>query len=139
MDEAYFRREIEPLLAQPHVEFVGEIEEAQKPAFLGDAQALLFPIDWPEPFGLVMIEAMSCGTPCIAWNHGSVPEVIDQGVTGFIVDSIDGAVDAVRRIGMLDRRAVRARFEQRFSVERMARDYLELYRRVRAKDDRVAA
>jgi glycosyltransferase involved in cell wall biosynthesis len=139
-DEVYFRTHIEPLLAQSHVEFIGEIAEDQKSDFLGNAQALLFPIDWPEPFGLVMIEAMSCGTPCIAWRAGSVPEVVDQGVTGFIVDSIDGAVDAVRRVSMLDRAAVRARFEQRFSAERMAKDYLALYARLAdQKQDREAA
>jgi glycosyltransferase involved in cell wall biosynthesis len=126
-DRDYFRKRIEPLLSQPHVEYIGEISEAQKPEFLGNARALLFPIDWPEPFGLVMIEAMSCGTPCIAWRTGSVPEVVDDGVTGWIVDSIAAAVDAVRRLSLLDRHLVRARFEQRFSVERMARNYLEIY------------
>lgn len=129
-DEAYFRNRIEPLLAQPHVEYVGEISEHAKAQFLGNAQAVLFPIDWPEPFGLVVIEAMSCGTPVIAWAAGSVPEVIDHGVTGWIVDSIDAAVDAVHRVPLLDRNAVRARFEQRFSVERMARDYLKLYQKI---------
>jgi glycosyltransferase involved in cell wall biosynthesis len=139
-DGAYFRNHIEPLLSQSHVEFIGEIDETQKSDFLGNAQALLFPIDWPEPFGLVMIEAMSCGTPCIAWRAGSVPEVIDHGVTGFIVDSIDAAVDAVRRVSMLDRAAVRARFEQRFSAERMTKDYLALYARLLSQQrDREAA
>src|SRR5690606_25804348 len=103
VDEAYFRERIAPLLTEPHVEFVGEIDEAGKAEFLGNARALLFPIDWPEPFGLVLIEAMSCGTPCIAWRAGSVPEVVDHGVTGFVVDSIEAAVDAVRRASMLDR------------------------------------
>jgi len=88
---------------------------------------LLFPIDWPEPFGLVMIEAMSCGTPCIAWRAGSVPEVVDDGISGWIVDSVDAAVEAVQRLPLLDRHQVRARFEQRFSAERMARDYLNIY------------
>jgi glycosyltransferase involved in cell wall biosynthesis len=129
-DETYFRTQIEPLLSQPHVEFIGEIDEERKQEFLGNALALLFPIDWPEPFGLVMIEAMSCGTPCIAWRAGSVPEVIDHGISGFIVDSIDDAVHAVRRAGMLNRAAVRARFEQRFSAERMARDYVQIYARL---------
>jgi glycosyltransferase involved in cell wall biosynthesis len=139
-DEAYFRTHIEPLLSQSHVEFIGEIDEIQKSDFLGNAQALLFPIDWPEPFGLVMIEAMSCGTPCIAWRAGSVPEVVEHGVTGFIVDSIDGAVDAVQRVSMLDRAAVRARFEQRFSAERMTKDYLALYERLLGQQrDREAA
>jgi glycosyltransferase involved in cell wall biosynthesis len=137
-DQEYFRQ-IEPLLSQPHVEFIGEIGEERKSQFLGNAQALLFPIDWPEPFGLVLIEAMSCGTPCIAWRAGSVPEVVDHGVTGFVVDSLDAAVDAVRRISMLDRHAVRARFEQRFSAQRMARDYLDVYAGIAANPDRVAA
>jgi glycosyltransferase involved in cell wall biosynthesis len=118
------------LLAQPGVEYVGEIGESDKCEFLGQARALLFPIDWPEPFGLVMIEAMSCGTPCVAWRAGSVPEIISEGENGFIVDSIEGAVEAVRRVGDLDRARIRASFEQRFSVERMTRDYLDIYRRL---------
>lgn len=126
-DRDYFRAEIEPLLSHPHVEYVGEISEDQKAEFLGNADALLFPIDWPEPFGLAMIEAMSCGTPCIAWRAGSVPEVVDEGVSGWIVDSIDAAVEAVQRLPLLDRHKVRARFEQRFSAERMARNYLHIY------------
>ncbi len=126
-DRDYFRAEIEPLFSQPHVEYVGEISEDQKAEFLGNADALLFPIDWPEPFGLAMIEAMSCGTPCIAWRAGSVPEVVDEGVSGWIVDSIDAAVEAVQRLPLLDRHEVRARFEQRFSAERMARNYLHIY------------
>jgi glycosyltransferase involved in cell wall biosynthesis len=129
-DQAYFRRHIKPLLCQPHVEFIGEISEHAKPEFLGNAQALLFPIDWPEPFGLVVIEAMSCGTPVIAWRAGSVPEIVDHGVTGWMVDSIESAVEAVRRVPLLDRQIVRARFEQRFSAERMARDYLKLYQKI---------
>jgi glycosyltransferase involved in cell wall biosynthesis len=129
-DARYFRESIEPLLSQPHVEFVGEIGEGEKGDFLGQAQALLFPIDWPEPFGLVMIEAMSCGTPCVAWRAGSVPEIISEGSNGFIVDSIDGAVAAVHRAMRLDRRVVRANFHQRFSAERMTRDYLDVYRNV---------
>jgi len=126
-DQEYFRTRIEPLLSQRHVEFVGEISEGQKAEFLGNALALLFPIDWPEPFGLVLIEAMSCGTPCIAWRAGSVPEVVEPGVTGWIVDSIAVAVEAVKRVRLLDRQLVRQRFEQRFSVERMADDYLRIY------------
>jgi len=129
-DRKYFHESIEPLLTQPHVEFVGEIGEREKRDFLGQASVLLFPIDWPEPFGLVMIEAMSCGTPCVAWCAGSVPEIINEGVNGFIVDSIDGAVAAVHRARSLDRHAIRAEFQQRFSVERMTRDYLTIYRRV---------
>ena len=109
---------------------IGEIGDGEKTAFLGNARALLFPIDWPEPFGLVMIEAMACGTPVIAWRRGSVPEVIDNGVTGFIVDSIDEAVAAVGRVNQLDRHAVRAAFDQRFTAEVMARNYLRLYRRL---------
>ncbi len=126
-DEAYFETTIAPLLEHAHVEFVGEIGEDRKGEFLGNAKALLFPIDWPEPFGLVMIEAMCCGTPVIAWRCGSVPEVVDVGVTGFIVDSIDGAVGALRRIDAVKRAGVRRRFEQRFSAERMARDYIAIY------------
>jgi glycosyltransferase involved in cell wall biosynthesis len=139
-DRAYFERVIEPLLDGPGVEFVGEIGERDKCDFLGNARALLFPIDWPEPFGLVMIEAMSCGTPCIGWRAGSVPEIIDEGVTGFIVDDLDAAVEAALRSDQLDRAAVRRRFEQRFTAERMARDYLQIYRRlVTRAADSVAA
>ena len=127
-DRAYFEHVIEPMLTQPGLEFIGEINEAQKPRFLGHASALLFPIDWPEPFGLVMIEAMACGTPVIAWRHGSVAEIIEDGVTGFVVGSDDEAVAAVARIPALDRKTVRLAFEQRFSANVMARKYLELYR-----------
>jgi len=129
-DQNYFEQQIRPLLNDPLVEYVGEIGEAEKSEFLGNARALLFPIDWPEPFGLVAIEAMACGTPVIAFSHGSVPEVIDDGVTGFIVESIEGAVEAIDRLDRLDRAAIRRRFEERFSVERMAQEYLEIYRRV---------
>jgi glycosyltransferase involved in cell wall biosynthesis len=139
-DRGYFRAHIEPLLSQRHVEFVGEISEAQKPEFLGNASALLFPIDWPEPFGLVLIEAMSCGTPCIAWRAGSVPEVVDHGVTGWIVDSVADAVEAVKHVHSLDRRLVRQRFEQRFSAERMAKQYLTIYQELASGGvDRAAA
>ena len=127
-DEAYFRSEIVPLVATPGVEFVGELTEAQKPAFLGNATALIFPIDWPEPFGLAMIEAMSCGTPVIAWPHGAVPEVVEDARTGFVVDSVEAAVAALERAPRLDRLAVRERFEERFSAARMAQDYLSVYR-----------
>ena len=127
-DERYFRERIAPLLDTPLVEFAGEVDEAKKPAFLGNATALLFPIDWPEPFGLAMIEAMACGTPVIAWPHGAVPEIVDHGVTGFVVNSVDEAVAAARHIGRLSRAEVRGRCEQRFSAARMARDYLALYR-----------
>jgi glycosyltransferase involved in cell wall biosynthesis len=128
-DQAYWEDVIAPMLPRyRNVEFVGEINEQQKAELLGNARALLFPIDWPEPFGLVMIEAMACGTPVIAFRSGSVPEVIDHGVTGFIVDDIDAAVEAVRRAGELDRAGVRAVFEKRFTAERMAHDYLAIYR-----------
>jgi glycosyltransferase involved in cell wall biosynthesis len=127
-DQGYWRESVEPLLQDPLIEFVGEVDEAGKPAFLGNARALLFPIDWPEPFGLAMIEAMSCGTPVIAWPHGSVPEVVEPGVTGFIVDSIERAVAAVHDLGSINRGAVRRRFDERFSAARMTRDYLNVYR-----------
>lgn len=130
VDRAYFHDEIEPLLDDPSVEFVGEINDAQKSEFLGGAVALLFPIDWPEPFGLVMIEAMACGTPVIAWNCGSVPEVLDPGLTGVIVGSVDEAAQAVNVVARYDRGRIRARFEQRYSAAAMARRYVELYWRV---------
>jgi len=127
-DRPYFDAEIAPLLRRsPHVELVGEICDGEKGPFLGEALALLFPIDWPEPFGLVMTEAMACGTPTIAWPSGAVPEVIDEGLTGFVVDSIEGAVAAVERARAFDRRACRAAFEARFSAERMAADYLDVF------------
>jgi glycosyltransferase involved in cell wall biosynthesis len=128
VDEAYFRETIAPLLSDPGVEFIGEIDERSKAEFLGEALALLFPIDWPEPFGLVMIEAMACGTPVLAFRRGSVSEIIDQGVTGAIVDTVDEAVRVLPRVIALDRHAVRRRFEQRFSSARMAADYVALYR-----------
>jgi glycosyltransferase involved in cell wall biosynthesis len=127
VDEVYFREKIAPLLSDPGVEFIGEISERSKTKFLGEALALLFPIDWPEPFGLVMIEAMACGTPVLAFRHGSVSEIVDQGVTGAIVDTMDEAVRMLPRVIALDRRAVRRRFEHRFSSARMATDYMALY------------
>ncbi|HJV25650.1 MAG TPA: glycosyltransferase family 4 protein [Aromatoleum sp.] len=127
-DLAYFEQEIEPLLAQPHVEFIGEIGDADKAAFLGGAMALLFLIDWEEPFGLAMIESLACGTPVIAWRHGSVPEVIENGVDGFVVDSLEEAVAAVEAIASIDRAACRQAFERRFTAEAMARNYLRIYR-----------
>ena len=127
-DEEYFEARIVPLLSQPGMEFVGEVSEELKPSFLGNATALLFPIDWPEPFGLAMIEAMSCGTPVIAWPHGAVPEVIDHGVTGFIVDSLEESMTAMEAVARLDRLRVRERYEERFSAARMAQDYLGVYR-----------
>ncbi len=127
-DKAYYDAEIKPLIRDnPFVEFIGEINDAQKPAFLSGAHALLFPIDWPEPFGLVMIEAMACGTPVIAYRSGSVPEVIDEGISGFIVDDEDAAVAAIRRIGELDRAKVRATFDRRWTARRMAEDYISTY------------
>ncbi len=128
-DRVYFREVIEPLLDNPLIEFVGEISDSQKASFLGNALALLFPIDWPEPFGLVMIEAMASGTPVIAWPSGSVPEIIDEGVTGLIVHSVDEGVAAVKKAASLDRRGIREVFEKRFSADVMARKYLNLYRR----------
>ena len=116
--------------AHPDVEFIGEIGESDKAGFLGGAAALLFPIDWPEPFGLVMIEAMACGTPVIAFRRGSVPEIVEEGVSGFMVDTIEEAVTAVGRIASLDRAKVRAQFERRFTAERMARGYLDIYRKL---------
>jgi glycosyltransferase involved in cell wall biosynthesis len=128
VDEAYFREKIVPLLNQPGVEFIGEIDERAKSEFLGDARALLFPIDWPEPFGLSMIEAMACGTPVLAFGCGSVPEIVDHGVTGLIVGAMDEAIRMLPQVLALDRRAVRQRFDQRFSAARMARDYVHVYR-----------
>ena len=126
-DRDYFDEVVAPLLDHPLIEFVGEIGEADKPAFLGNARALLFPIDWPEPFGLVMIEAMAAGTPTIAWPAGSAPEVIDHGRSGFLVDSIEAAVAAVASCAELPRAGVRQCFEQRFTARRMAMDYERLY------------
>ncbi len=143
-DEEYFQAQVKPLLGDG-IEFIGEVGEREKERFLGEARALLFPIDWPEPFGLVMIEAMACGTPTIAYGLGSVPEVIEHGVTGFIVNSEDEAVRAVDRAPSLDRQRCRRVFERRFSAQRMTRDYLLLYDRLieaatvgRGKDERVA-
>jgi glycosyltransferase involved in cell wall biosynthesis len=127
VDRAYYKTTIEPLLRHPRIEFIGEIGERDKRAFLGGALGLLFPVDWPEPFGLVIIEAMASGTPVIAFGRGSVPEIIDHGVTGFVVNSIDEAAAAVPLAKALDRAAIRRRFEERFTVERMASDYLALY------------
>jgi glycosyltransferase involved in cell wall biosynthesis len=128
VDEAYFREQIEPMLQQPGVEFIGEINERAKTKFLGEAGALLFPVDWPEPFGLVMIEAMACGTPVLAFRRGSVPEIVDNGVTGQIVDTEEEAIRKLPYVLALDRRAVHRRFEERFSATRMAKDYIRVYR-----------
>lgn len=127
VDETYFRETIAPLLNGTGVQFIGEINERQKSDFLGEARALLFPIDWPEPFGLVMIEAMACGTPVLAFRAGAVPEVIDEGITGLIVDTFEEAVAAMPRVLSLDRASVRRRFEERFSARRMALDYVSVY------------
>jgi glycosyltransferase involved in cell wall biosynthesis len=130
VDTGYFERVVRPLLADPLVEFIGEIGDSQKADFLGGARALLFPINWPEPFGLVMIEAMACGTPVIAWNYGSVREIVEDGVTGFIVNSEEEALDAIARVPTLDRQRVRATFERRFTSAVMAKAYVEVYSRL---------
>lgn len=127
VNREYFEDVVEPLLKDPLVEYVGEIGEGEKDDFLGNAYALLFPIDWPEPFGLVMIEAMACGTPVIAYCRGSVPEVLQDGVTGFIVYSLEDAVKAVENVPKIDRKKCRQVFEERFSATRMTRDYLKIY------------
>jgi glycosyltransferase involved in cell wall biosynthesis len=129
-DKQYFDTEIRKLLDDPLVEFIGEIGERDKSDFLGNAYALLLPVDWPEPFGLVMIEAMACGTPVIAYRMGSVPEIIDEGITGYIVENLDQAVNAVHRIGSLDRGVCRRAFEERFSASRMCSNYLAVYQRL---------
>ena len=127
-DQLYWDEIIAPMMkTHPEAEYIGEINDAQKAEFLGNAAALIFPIDWPEPFGLVMIEAMACGTPVIAFGRGSVPEIIEDGVSGFIVDTVEEAIAAVPRALALDRAAVRAAFENRFTVDRMAEDYVALY------------
>jgi len=131
-ETAYFKKRLEPHIDGEHVQLVGEVDDAKKQPFLAEAAALLFPIDWPEPFGLVMIEAMACGTPVIAYRSGSVPEVIEDGLTGFVVENEDEAVKAIGKLGRLDRRKVRARFEERFSVSRMARQYEDRYRALAA-------
>jgi glycosyltransferase involved in cell wall biosynthesis len=128
VDESYFREVVQPILSLGGAEFIGEINEKEKGEFLRDAIALIFPICWPEPFGLVMIEAMACGTPVLAYRVGSVPEVIDEGVTGMIVDNIDQARVVAAEVARLDRRKVRNRFEERFTSHRMAADYVQVYR-----------
>jgi len=130
VDQTYFETTIRPMIDGDQIEMIGEIGDAEKPAFLSGARALLLPIDWPEPFGLVMIEAMACGTPTIAFPAGSVPEVIDNEVTGYVVDDEAAAVDAVGRLDRLSANTIRTRFEQRFTARRMAEDYLALYRRL---------
>ncbi len=130
VDHEYFAQNIEPLLDDPLVDYVGEIGEGEKGAFLGNACALLFPIDWPEPFGLVMIETMACGTPVIAYRRGSVPEIIKDGVTGFVVEGFEDAVIAVQKVSQLNRKRCRQVFEEQFSAKRMAQDYLAVYEKV---------
>ncbi|MBR1168999.1 glycosyltransferase family 4 protein [Bradyrhizobium sp. DASA03005] len=132
-ESGYFREKIEPRIDGKQIQLVGEVDDDSKQPFLAGAAALLFPIRWPEPFGLVMIEAMACGTPVIAYQSGSVPEIIEDGVTGFIVQNEDEAIEAVTRLGQIDRGRVRARFEERFTAERMARDYLRHYRALVAR------
>ncbi len=135
VDEAYFREQIAPLIDESKgIEFIGEINERQKSDFLGEASALLFPIDWPEPFGLVMIEAMACGTPVLAFGCGSVPEIVEDGITGAVVDSVDQAIAALPGVIGLDRRKIRRRFEQRFTATRMATDYVNVYRALLAAE-----
>ena len=129
-DRGYFKEQLEPMIDGREVQLIGEVNDQTKEAFLAGAAALLFPIDWPEPFGLVMIEAMACGTPVIAYRQGSVPEVLEEGVTGFVVDDEEGAVRAVRRLGEIDRHQVRATFERRFNATRMAAEYVALYERL---------
>jgi len=137
-DQAYWDTKIRPMVEahHPDVEFIGEINERDKESFLGGAAALLFPVDWPEPFGLVMIEAMACGTPVIAFRRGSVPEIVTEGVSGFVVDTIEEAVTAVGRATRLDRAKVRAEFDCRFTAERMARDYVNIYKKLVSKRSR---
>jgi len=130
VDKDYFETVVEPLLRHPFVEFVGEIGEGEKEEFLSNAYALLFPIDWPEPFGLVIIEAMACGTPVIAYCGGAVPEVMEEGHTGFIVEGLEDAVDAVRRVPELSRKRCREVFDHRFTAARMAHDYVQVYERL---------
>lgn len=138
-EAAYFKQKLEPQIDGTKVQLIGEVDERGKQPFLSGAAALLFPIKWPEPFGLVMIEAMACGTPVIAYRAGSVPEVIDEGVTGFIVDSEEEAVQAVKNLARIDRRTVRARLEERFTSDRMARAYVQHYQQLASIVPQVAA
>jgi glycosyltransferase involved in cell wall biosynthesis len=133
VDQEYFRAQIEPLLKAPGIEFIGEIDDRRKSEFLGQARALLFPIDWPEPFGLAMIEAMACGTPVLAFRNGSVAEVIEEGVTGHVVDTVEEAIAMLGRVLALDRGRVRQHFEERFTATRMAQDYVAVYERMIGK------
>ena len=138
-DQKYFEQMVKPVLdTSPHVEFIGEINDAGKQDFLGRAAGLLFPICWPEPFGLVMIEAMACGTPVTAFNCGSVPEIMENGLTGFVVDTVPEAAAAAKKLGTLYRPSIRSRFEERFSVGAMARDYVAIYERLTASGEAQA-
>jgi glycosyltransferase involved in cell wall biosynthesis len=139
VDQDYFETVVEPLLREPLVEYISEIGEGEKDEFLGNAYALLFPIDWPEPFGLAMIEAMACGTPIIAYRQGSIPEVMEEGRTGFIVNELEDAIAAARRIPELSRKRCREMYEQRFTAARMARDYLRVYERLIERHKQRAA
>lgn len=138
-DRAYFEEVIQPMIDGDRIEYVGEIGEDQKSRFLGNAAALLFPIDWPEPFGLAVIEAMACGTPVMAWSCGAMPEIIDHGTTGFVVETMEDAAAAMPALLQLDRRRIRAIFERRFSADRMARDYVAAYSRMNSSDDEIKA
>jgi glycosyltransferase involved in cell wall biosynthesis len=139
VDRDYFEAVIKPLLRGPLVEYVGEIGEGEKDEFLGNACALLFPIDWPEPFGLVLIEAMACGTPIIAYRQGSVPEVMEEGHSGFIVTELDDAIAAARHVPELSRKRCREIFEQRFTARRMAHDYVRIYQHLIEREAQRAA
>ena len=137
VDEVYFREKIAPLLDNPGVEFIGEINDQEKSEFLGHALALMFLIDWPEPFGLSMIEAMACGTPILAFRRGSVEEVVGHGTTGYIVDSVEDAILSMPRVMALDRRAVRRKFEERFTSARMAKDYVRVYKSLGVRANQI--
>jgi glycosyltransferase involved in cell wall biosynthesis len=138
-DRMYFEAEVEPLLNHPLIEFVGEISDAEKSEFIGNAMALVCPYDWPEPFGLVLIEAFACGTPVVAYRRGSIPEIIDHGVTGYICDNLDEMVDAVGQVPLIDRKQCRTAFDERFTADRMARDYVALYERLLLEDGAMQA
>jgi len=138
-DRAYFETQIERLLEHPLVEYVGEITDAEKCDFLGDAAAVICPYDWPEPFGLVLIEALACGTPVLAYRRGSIPEILEDGVTGFICENLQEMVAAVGRLPLIDRRRCRESFEQRFTIRRMAEEYVSLYERLAAVQARPYA
>lgn len=138
-DRTYFEAEIEPLLDHPLIEFVGEISDGEKDEFIGNAMAVVCPYDWPEPFGLVLIEAFACGTPVLAYRRGSIPEIVDHGVTGFICETVDEMVDAVGQVSLIDRKQCRATFDERFTADRMARDYVALYERLLLEDGAVQA